>query len=418
MAIPEFAALEHYLTKKGAEWYVVGGVVRDYALTGVISDDIDIVLHSKWVNIAATFLHQQFDMHIVPLDENFGIYRAINSSKKHYFDIATMQGHTIEKDLTRRDLSLNAIAVNVSTRKMVDPCNGLLALEGKQIEMIAENNFIEDPLRLLRLYRFSAQLDDYTIAPATQDAITALINSKKVSLRRMAVERIHEELTKLLLGANANKALACCIEQKVLLDPFPGFPQAVWQKLGVLFNAAQKLDKTLWQAILQDPILMLWLGLVAINHVKLSDFTVLSERYKWSQIQRNTILRVMTFLSQNASPEITDDFFDSLGQGALCYWIFAYMSFSSEEGLEADLPKFNAIWQKGLAFWEREAQLPKLLTGSDITKYFKRESGPWVGAALALLRSAQRQNKVHTYKEALEFLRHALSSHHQFKLEE
>ena len=419
LALPEFAYIAQVMSKKTLDWFVVGGSIRDYVLSNQLPSDIDIVLHPKWVDAVIKGLCQELNMRIVPLDKDLGIYRAIHSKNLYYFDIAAMQGDDIEVDLSRRDLSMNAVAINIYTSKLIDPYEGLLAIYKKQIDAISEQNFIDDPLRMLRAYRFFAQLPDFEITVKTTQILRTVSESRKASLQRIAIERIHDELGKLILGPNALDALTECVEQKVLLSAFPGFSQPVWKQLVSLFKLAGQLEASLWAALIRDPILFLWMGLVSINQVQLSNFTILLERYKWSQHQRSIILRVMTFLSQNDSPEITDDFFDSLGHVALPYWILAYMSMSLYQVTEAELPdtvinawldRYNNIWELGLDFLEREKNIPKLLTGSDLVKYFNRESGPWVGAALSLLRSAQRQGKVQNYKEALDFLRLTLAN--------
>ncbi len=103
----------------------------------------------------------------------------------------------VEKDLERRDFTINAMAWHPQSDRIIDPFGGIFDLQRRQIRAVGDprERFREDALRLMRAVRFSAQLG-FRIEPATWEAIAA----EAQGLRRIAAERIREELNRILLA--------------------------------------------------------------------------------------------------------------------------------------------------------------------------------------------------------------------------
>src|SRR5262249_13477329 len=104
-------------------------------------------------------------------------------------------GHSLDGDLSRRDFTTNAIAVDASTGEVVDPFGGRDDIGRRCIRAVGvpEDRFAEDPLRLLRGVRLSAQLG-FEIDPDTRCAIAACADS----LSTISHERIAQEMAKIL----------------------------------------------------------------------------------------------------------------------------------------------------------------------------------------------------------------------------
>ena len=147
--------LSKIIEKFDNEIYLVGGTVRDYYM-GFGSTDRDIIVMDEDAKEFSLKLAKLFDATFVPLDEKNKIYRLVLPDKVNYIDVTNPVGDSIEKDLMRRDLTINAIAVNIRTGELIDISGGVTDIKNKCLNYVNELNFVDDPLRLLRVYRFQA----------------------------------------------------------------------------------------------------------------------------------------------------------------------------------------------------------------------------------------------------------------------
>ena len=176
------------------EIYLVGGAVRDFAMDKT-SLDRDLIVAGVDARDFAIRIAEFFNAVFVPLDEVNRIYRVVLPDKINYFDITNPVEGSIDKDLARRDLTVNAVAVNLSTMEIVDKFNGLNDILNKQLNSVSEKNFIDDPLRILRAFRFMSVLGF-----KMSDELMCIIKKHINLLNLPAVERINYELLKLLGG--------------------------------------------------------------------------------------------------------------------------------------------------------------------------------------------------------------------------
>lgn len=197
------------------EIYLVGGTVRDYYM-GLDSTDRDIIVMDEEAREFALKLAELFEASFVPLDEENKIYRIVLPDKINYIDVTNPVGDSIEKDLMRRDLTINAIAVNIRTGELIDISGGVTDIRNKCINYVNELNFVDDPLRLLRVYRFQA-LYGFQLAPETISAVCRYSDL----IRKPAVERINYEILKLFSGEYAHVALENMNKTWILEEIFP-----------------------------------------------------------------------------------------------------------------------------------------------------------------------------------------------------
>ncbi|WP_443033351.1 CCA tRNA nucleotidyltransferase [Streptomyces sp. ACA25] len=117
-------------------------------------------------------------------------------------------GNSIEEDLSRRDFTVNAMAVALPRKEFIDPHRGLedLARGVLRTPGTPEDSFSDDPLRMLRAARFAAQLD-FTVA----DDVVAAMRSMAERIDIVSVERVRDELNKLLLGSHPRKGLSLLV---------------------------------------------------------------------------------------------------------------------------------------------------------------------------------------------------------------
>ena len=207
--------LSKIIDKFDNEIYLVGGTVRDFYM-GLESTDRDIIVMDQDARDFALKLSELFQATFVPLDEENKIYRIVLPDKINYIDVTNPLGDSIEKDLMRRDLTINAIAVNIRTGELIDISGGVTDIMNKCINYVNELNFVDDPLRLLRVYRFQA-LYGFQLASETINAVCKYSDL----IHKPAVERINYELLKLFGGDYAHIALENMNKTWILEEIFP-----------------------------------------------------------------------------------------------------------------------------------------------------------------------------------------------------
>lgn len=196
--------------------YEVGGAVRDSLLNRTINpEDRDyLVCGVPYKDLSELLMeHGRVDL----VGRSFGVIKFTqfkNQDKKYTFDIAlprreysTGVGHrefdvtfdpniSIEDDLTRRDFTINAMAVALDDSTLIDPLGGRTDLENGQIRMVSEKSFLEDPLRMLRAIQFAARFE-FKIEGKTYKSIA----ENSALIRTVSIERVSDELNKMLMLA-------------------------------------------------------------------------------------------------------------------------------------------------------------------------------------------------------------------------
>ena len=193
--------------------YLVGGSIRDFFL-GKETADRDITI--KNAEKFAKELAEKFDAAFVTLDDENKIYRVVLRDKKNYLDISELQGESIEEDLKRRDFTINAIAYDLKNDKLIDVTGGIEDLKNGVLRQIRDENFKDDPLRILRAFRFYA----ITGFKMTEELQAAMKKYLPLAMNP-AKERINYELMKLFGGKYADKALLALDDAGLLEKIFP-----------------------------------------------------------------------------------------------------------------------------------------------------------------------------------------------------
>lgn len=197
------------------EIYLVGGAVRDLFFDK-ISNDRDLIVVGIDAKDFSLKVSEFFDATFVPLDEENKIYRIVLPDKINYFDITNPIENDLSKDLMRRDLTINAIALNLRTLELIDPTSGVEDLKNKILRQISEQNFIDDPLRLLRVYRFLAKTG-FEIDDATLNSIKSNLNL----ISKPAIERVNYEIMHLFDAKYSHLALLGMESVGLLEKVFP-----------------------------------------------------------------------------------------------------------------------------------------------------------------------------------------------------
>jgi tRNA nucleotidyltransferase/poly(A) polymerase len=204
----EFREKEFLVHHFGAEVYAVGGYVRDL-IRGIPSEDVDILIthHSVEDIIEKIQPYGKVDL----VGKSFGIIKFTikgktydlalprkevprgTTVKKHKdFVISADPNLPLEKDLERRDFRCNSIALRLADGKLIDPFSGESDIRAKKIRLSNPAAFPDDPLRVLRVARFASVLE-FSVDPKIYEI------SKEIDLSGLSVERVNEEIFKILL---------------------------------------------------------------------------------------------------------------------------------------------------------------------------------------------------------------------------
>jgi tRNA nucleotidyltransferase (CCA-adding enzyme) len=189
--------------------YAVGGAIRD-TLMGLPVHDIDYVVVGSSVEemVAKGYrpVGKDFPVFLHPQTQaEYALARTERKTGKGYkgFHFYADPSVTLEQDLERRDLTINAMAQEVGPDgeqfgPIIDPYNGQADLAAKVFRHVS-NAFAEDPLRLLRIARFAARFPQFSVADETLVALKAIVQSGE--LNALSAERIWQELARGLVAS-------------------------------------------------------------------------------------------------------------------------------------------------------------------------------------------------------------------------
>ncbi len=185
--------------------YIVGGAVRD-RLLGLPVVDRDHVVVGATVDemIAAGFrpVGKDFPVFLHPAThEQYALARTERKVAPGYagFVFHADPTVTLEDDLARRDLTINAMAEDETDATLVDPFDGRRDLDARVFRHVGPA-FVEDPVRILRLARFAARFDDFTVADETLSLARRMVEAGEVDA--LVPERVWQELSRGLLEAH------------------------------------------------------------------------------------------------------------------------------------------------------------------------------------------------------------------------
>ncbi|NLC52433.1 MAG: HDIG domain-containing protein [Firmicutes bacterium] len=248
------------LQSGGYQAYLVGGAPRDL-LRGSPPQDWDIATDAWPAEVKAIFDRT------IALGEKFGTVAVLIGDQQVEVTTFRREGEysdgrrpdwveftpDLVADLARRDFTINALALDPIGRRLVDPYRGLWALKRRLVKAVGDPaaRFQEDPLRMLRFYRFQSTLG-FRGETATEQGIEA------EAITKISGERIRDELTKLLVGAEPARGLKGLARSGLLTAIMPEF-KAVWATDPSLFahlvatvQAIKPAAELRWAAFLHD----------------------------------------------------------------------------------------------------------------------------------------------------------------------
>jgi len=466
---------------QGNNLFIAGGPVRDWLLERPVKD-IDIVMANKALSVSKDMATASSGAFVM-LDESFQVARVF--AEGFSFDFSSYRGHakTVEEDLAHRDFTINAMAVSLKKimphlrqtsqglicpkkellSMLIDPFGGVKDLEKRLIKALARDNLENDPLRLLRAFRFKAVLG-FEIERSTLVWIKELAHE----LTRCAPERIGSELDKIMASCRAGQTLSHLYDSGLLSSIIPetkvmeGVEQPGFHHLDVLghlFEAVSSMDK-----LVEDPCIKFdhcsllkdwlksnqekisWLKWAAFMHdfgkpaqkAQREDGRVtfyehdkagaqmvkdVARRLRWSRAKQkfvSTLVRLhmrpfhlLNDLRRSGpSKRAMRRLLDETGPDYPALFLLAMADSMAgcgpmkPQGLDGEIAllfdKIHSFYLKSLKPVENN---PPLLRGHDVMKALDIGPGPLVGEALQAIREAQIEGKVLTREDALDLLK-------------
>ena len=191
--------------------WIVGGAVRDRLLGLPVNDrDWVVVGSTPEAMVAAGYapVGRDFPVFLHPQShEEYALARTERKSGRGYqgFTVLASPEVTLEEDLARRDLTINAIAEDPATGALTDPFGGQRDLQDRVLRHVGPA-FVDDPVRLLRLARLAARFADFTVAPETAALLRHMVDTGEID--HLVPERVWQELSRGLMEANPERMFA------------------------------------------------------------------------------------------------------------------------------------------------------------------------------------------------------------------
>ncbi|WP_144143638.1 multifunctional CCA addition/repair protein [Paraburkholderia sp. BCC1884] len=222
--------------------YAVGGAIRDELLGVPVQDRDYVVVGSTPEQMVAqgyrpvgkdfpVFLHPQ-------THEEYALARTERKTAAGYhgFQFFYAPDVTLEEDLARRDLTINAMAREVRpdgelTGPVIDPFNGRGDLDARLFRHVSDA-FLEDPVRILRIARFAARFTDFTVAPDTLTLMRKMVADGEVDA--LVAERVWQEVSRGLMEKQPSRMFAVLRECGALARILP--------EIDALFGVPQRAD--------------------------------------------------------------------------------------------------------------------------------------------------------------------------------
>jgi len=216
--------------------FTVGGAVRDELLGLPVQDrDYVVVGTSPEAMLARGFkpVGKDFPVFLHPqTHEEYALARTERKTGPGYkgFAFHADPQVSLEDDLARRDLTINAIA-RAEDGALIDPYQGVADLSARLLRHVGPA-FVEDPVRILRVARFAARFTDFSVAPATVALMREMVGSGEVD--HLVAERVWQEFAKGLMEARPSRMFEVLRECGALVRLLP--------ELDALFGVPQRAD--------------------------------------------------------------------------------------------------------------------------------------------------------------------------------
>lgn len=419
-----------YLETEAEDVYLVGGSLRQLLLNKPIKD-YDFVVPGQAIQLAKQ-LARRFKLSFFPLDKERDMARVILPQVE--LDFAPY-GDNLASDLRLRDITINAMACPVTKELLTghvqgdrsdafiaglsDPCQGLSDLNQGLIRGVSYDNFVADPLRLLRVYRFAAWLA-FRIDSQTETWVKELAPL----LRQVAAERILQEFQQILLRPGSAAWLRQMDQVGLLVFlPSPCFFDAL-----EAFEVMSSEQKHVHSGDKGDAKLAYLEAILAAGRprlfvVKLASLCLSADRSSGRSLDLLTALTLSRkeldslLLWQKWTGALLDLLEQPMDPIAQRFELFRHCKEDilglvllgrvwCRLGLSEDRTgQLDILWQEWLNPASPIAHPPLLLDGNRLMQKLQLKPGPLLGQLLLAIQRQQAYGRIHDQAEALGFAR-------------
>lgn len=435
------AQLAQLFNDAGFSLYLVGGSVRDAFLERPI-DDLDFTTEARPRDIASIL--EEWADSVYKIGEVFGTIAALKDGvtievttfrNEVYRDESRKPNVTfsdsVETDLSRRDFTVNSIAVRLPEVAVVDPFGGLVDLAARTLRtpIDPEVSFSDDPLRMLRLFRFQAALDFEPDGEAVRAA-----SEMGERLEIVSSERIRDELSKLLLVPSPGSALGALVEAGLSEHFLPELPALAMEQdphqrhKDVLAHTFAVVDKASPDLILRLAALFHDIGKpatrefgpggVSFHHHEVVGARMARKRLQALKYPKSVVDDVSQLVFLHLRPHTlkmgwTDSavrryvrdagpLLDRLNELVRCDVTTA--NERRERAIQRGLDELEARIEE-LAAKEELSRLRPPIDGNDVMSFLGIEPGPMVGEIMRMLLEIRIEDGPYTEDEAYRIVR-------------
>lgn len=410
--------LSAFAKKRDVQLYLVGGSVRDLLLRRQTTD-VDFALASDAIQFAKAFA-SRIGATCIALEENPSTARVI--VKQHdlpetpqlSMDFVQFRAASLTEDLRLRDLTINAMAIafeNVeavaksaceqNTLHVIDPCGGMSDLAAGLLQFLNEKVVREDPVRLLRIYRFAAQLD----FKISQNAIH-LVKKHSSLLSNIAAERCRDELMKILKVKRAHLYLQQMEAVGLLTEVVPAISKS-WRSLETFEETPIPAALSTYYKEINDYLKEeLGMGVNRGSLLKLSllladNPSSIGKHLRLSQKATQFIARLIVGGKQlkEASPHLTQKQIIRFLRAYRSDWWGVLLYAAASDSIDAAL-----LTQIANTYYKHILPVSKqgrLITGKDLIQHFDLKEGEQIGRLLKEIEDRQFNGDIRTREEAL-----------------
>jgi len=389
---------------EGTRALLVGGAPRDAALARRVGD-FDAVVGDHGDHIAERLARALGGRAIALAPGRFAALRVAAPDLE--IDLWDLGGGDLAPDLARRDLTVNAIALDLASGEVLDPHGGLADLTRRELRAIGPLAFVEDALRVLRLARLAVTLEDFEIVPGTGE----LARAAAAGLDEVAGERIRDELGRLAADAPAD------LEQQALesVGAYPGvwggrFDDDRATSAVATFARYARSRQSLDPGHRHPGDLAARHGLRLVSAAPPAPrerLSHLADRSIVSRAEARAVARILD-LPSASPPHATERASWIARLGPLWCSAFAAASAAAPRPTHAAWDDcLEAVAELVTRRGEQVVSPRPLLDGNEVASLLGVREGPAIGRALAALLEAQLAERVTTPEEARRFLKEA-----------
>ena len=460
--------------------YLVGGLLRDQLLgRALVYLNVDLAVPRGAIALCRR-LAEELGGSFVPLDESTGSARVVVTEQdaRVELDVSDFRGATLEADLRLRDFTVNAMAIALDDwlrspehpAPLIDPLHGRHALTAKRLIPCFSGTFDADPVRILRAFRFAAQLE-FSIDPSTEPLMARAARS----LAGVSGERVRDELLAIFETDRAHPAMQALNDVGALdalipeLIPSRGVAQGGFHHLDVLGHQLETVaqgdrflaDFAEFSARLREPLarycavalverrsrkaLIKLAGLLHdigkpakrtvepdgeiwfLGHEDVGAELAVGvvERLRLSNRESHVVCQLVRhhlrpgFLSRE--PQLTRRaiyrFFKDLGDDGpsclLVWWADRMATRGPQSRLDQlDQQRGRLEELLGAYFFKAEEVVkpPRFVDGTRLMQALQLSAGPLIGELLGAIEEAQAEGRLHTAEEALALARQLLAA--------